>query len=77
MSRYVKIMVVDSDGNGVNKISVKEYGGDEIYTNPDGIAYLTVEGSRTTFYVNEFEAYDGSVSNLDKTEVFDTCGRRP
>ena len=76
MSKYVKVVVVDDDGDGVCGIKVKTYGGDSVRTDRDGVANLFIEGSSTTLYVNDFTAYDGSVSRMDSTMVFDKCGRR-
>ncbi len=76
MARVVRILVVDDKGYGVSGIRVHEYNGDNVRTNSEGIATLTLEGSSTTIYVNGFTAYDGSVSRLNATERFTKTGKR-
>lgn len=76
MSKAVKIYVVDENGNSKYGIKVKEYGEDEQRTDKNGCVTMLLEGSSATIYVNGFEAYKGSVSNLKQKEIFTTLGKR-
>lgn len=76
MARVVKICVVDSNGYGLSGQKVKSYGGSEFRTDSDGYVKLTLDGSRTTIYVNGHTAYDGYVANLDPVETFTKSGGR-
>jgi hypothetical protein len=74
----IKIVVVDNKGGyPVSGQKVKEYGKDAKTTDEKGCVTLLLEDTRTTIYVNGFEAYDGFVSNLDEKEIFTTIGGRP
>lgn len=76
MTKAVKVYVVDDKGNGIAGQVVKTYGGDSIKTDRDGCATLIVDGGSTTIYVNGHTAFNGSASNLDKSEIFTKSGGR-
>ena len=77
MTRLVKVLVVDEDGNGLYGEKVNLYDCPIQRTNKDGIVSLTVEDGDVDIYINGFSAYSGSSSKLGKVEAFTTSGGRP
>jgi len=75
MSKVVKVLVVNADGNGVSQQKVTTYNSNTVHiTDKNGLATVVFEDSEDHLYVNGFEAFAGYVSKLSSPATFLTTG---